>query len=163
MNSLFPRRLVQVCMIATLGFLSQPIAGPLPSMAHAEEASAAIEISGAYARASGMNAKSGAAFMQITNHGTEPQHLIGAKADISRKTELHTHLYDAATGVMRMVHVEEGFEIPAGETLLMERGSHHVMFMGLTEPLENGANFPLTLIFSDHAPVTIDVEVDLSR
>ena len=82
----------------------------------AAPAFADIEIKDAYARAAMPNAKAGAAFMQIVNTGAEDDRLVAASSGIAKKTELHTHVGDA-NGVMKMVHVEEGFPIPAGSTL----------------------------------------------
>jgi len=62
-----------------------------------------------------------------------------------------------------MLHVEEGFAVPAGETLMLARGGKHVMLMGLTAPLENGATVPLTLTFEKAGDITIDVVVDRDR
>jgi copper(I)-binding protein len=64
---------------------------------------------------------------------------------------------------MRMIHVEEGFALPEGGEIRMERGGHHVMLMGLTAPFEQGGTIPLTLIFETSGEVTLDVPVDLER
>jgi copper(I)-binding protein len=64
---------------------------------------------------------------------------------------------------MRMGEVEDGFALPADGEIVMERGGHHVMFMGLTAPFEQGDTIPLTLIFETSGEVTLDVPVDLER
>lgn len=43
-----------------------------------------------------------------------------------------------ARGLMRMMPVEDGMEVPAGGTLLLEPSGHHLAFIGLTEPLKEG-------------------------
>lgn len=125
----------------------------------ATTALAEIAVNDPYARSS--NAMAGAAFMTITNAGGTDDRLIDARADISKRVELHTHIEE--DGVMRMVHVEEGFELPADGAIEMKRGSYHVMFMGLNEPLEQGDTFPLTLVFESGTEMTIDVTVDNER
>ena len=137
-------------------------AAALAGLAFATPALAEIEVHDAYARASTMVSESGAAFMVIHNHGGPDDRLMSARADISERVELHTHLEDQ-NGVMRMVEVEDGFELPADGEILMERGGHHVMFLGLNEPMEQGDTFPLTLVFQQAGEVTIDVVVDLER
>ena len=122
----------------------------------------AIAVMDPYARSSGMMANSGAAFMMIENRSGTDDRLIGASSDVAEKTELHTHKEDEM-GVMRMIHVEEGFEIPAGGTLMMARGGHHVMFLGLSEPMEQGDTVTLTLEFEEAGEVTVEVPVDLER
>lgn len=123
---------------------------------------AAISVEDPYARASRPNAPSGAAFMKITNAGDTDDRLIAAASDIAERVELHTHLEDA-DGVMRMVEVEDGFLIPAGETHMLRRGGDHVMFMGLRQSLENGDIIEVTLTFENAGDMTVQVPVDLDR
>lgn len=121
-----------------------------------------IEIHNAYARAASPNAKAGAAFMMIHSHAETDDRLIGAASPVAARVELHTHIEDD-NGVMRMVHVEEGFALPAGGRVMMKRGGAHVMLMGLNESLTQGRTFPLTLIFEEAGEMTFDIEVDLER
>jgi copper(I)-binding protein len=121
-----------------------------------------IAVDDAYARSSGKSAKAGAAFMMIQNTGETDDRLIGVESDAAARVELHTHQVDDS-GVAKMVHVEEGFVIPAGETHMLKRGGDHVMFMGLTAPFEQGATVPVTLIFENAGEVEIAVPVDLER
>jgi len=128
----------------------------------ASAAQAEIVVSDAYARAASPLAKSGAAFMAITNTGAAPDRLIGVSSDIAARVELHTHVEDAG-GVMRMVEVEDGFEIAPGQTVMLERGGGHVMFMGLTRPMVQGDTVAVTLTFAQAGAVTLEVPVDLQR
>lgn len=121
-----------------------------------------IKISDAYARVSGPSAKSGAAFMIIENAAAADDRLIAATSEVAAKVELHTHTEDAA-GVMQMVHVPEGFVIPAQGQHALARGGDHVMLMGLTGPLAQGDSFKLTLTFQNAGSITLDVPVDLTR
>ena len=80
----------------------------------------------------------------------------------SKVTQLHTHI-DAGDGIMKMTHVEEGFEIKAGEKLMMKRGGHHVMLMGLNDSLDQGETISVTLTFEKAGDVVVDIPVDLER
>ncbi|MEL7211635.1 MAG: copper chaperone PCu(A)C [Pseudomonadota bacterium] len=122
---------------------------------------AKIMVDDPYARSATSMAKSGAAFMGIMNHSDEDDRLIAASSDVAQRVELHTHIED--DGVMRMVEVEEGFEIPAGETVMLKRGGKHVMFMGLNEPFEQGAMIDVTLTFEKAGDVAVQIPVDLER
>lgn len=115
-----------------------------------------------YARVSAKMSSSGAAFMVIENHTGQDDHLVSATSDISEKVELHTHKEDA-NGVMRMIHVEEGFALPKDGMIKMGRGGHHVMFLGLKQPLHNGDMVHVTLEFEKAGPVEVDIPVDLDR
>lgn len=129
----------------------------VPAFAESE-----IEVHDAYAIASRMNAESGAAFMLIHNHGTEDDHLISAASPVADLVQLHTHIMNA-DGVAQMVEVPEGWDIPAGGEIVLERGAEHIMFMGINDPFEDGDIIPLTLTFEKAGEVTVEVEVDLDR
>lgn len=121
-----------------------------------------FEAHDAYARASTGMSQSGAAFMVLYNRGTSDCHITGARSDVAARTELHTHVEDAQ-GVMRMVHVEEGFDLPADGELILERGGNHVMFLGLNRSLAQGDMVNVTFVFADGAEHTVEVPVDLER
>jgi copper(I)-binding protein len=119
-----------------------------------------IMVNDAYARAS--NKMAGAAFMAVMNSAAEDDRLIAVSSDVAKRTELHTHM-ETGDGVMKMMHVEEGFVIPAGETHMLQRGGDHVMFMGLTQELKQGDMVNLTLTFENAGEVIVEVPVDLER
>lgn len=120
-----------------------------------------ITVSEAYARFM-PGAMAGAAFMVIENTGAEDDRLVGAASDIAEKVELHTHKH-GTDGTMQMVHVPEGFVIPAGTTHTLQRGGDHVMFMGLKEHPADGATVHVTLTFEKAGIVELDVPVDSKR
>lgn len=119
-------------------------------------------IKDSYARAAGMSASAGAAFIVIENHTGEDDRLIGASSDIAQRVELHTHIEDA-NGVMKMTHVQEGFPVKAGESITMQRGGRHVMFMGLNGAMAQGDMVTVTLTFEKAGDVVVEVPVDLER
>lgn len=121
-----------------------------------------IMITDPYARSSSPMARSGAAFMEITNHAGEADRLVAASSPISERVELHTHMEDSE-GIMRMIEVEDGFEVPSGETIFLKRGGMHVMFLGLNEEMVQGDMVDLTLVFENAGEIEIEVPVDLER
>lgn len=147
-------------MFKSLAFTGLLIAAPL--MTTATMAAADIVIDDPYARAASPIAKSGAAFFVIENTGPEDDRLVAAAAPIAKRVELHTHTA-GDNGVMRMHEVEGGIPVSAGGEARLERGGLHVMFMGLTQPMEDGGSFPLTLTFEKAGDMTIEVPVDLMR
>lgn len=120
-----------------------------------------IHILDTYARASTPMAKTGAAFMMIENIGDADDRLIGVASPAAQMVQIHTNREEG--GVMKMLHLEEGLPVPAGETVMLQRGGHHIMFMGLSESFEQGKVIPLTLIFEKSGEITVDVPVDLNR
>jgi len=62
-----------------------------------------------------------------------------------------------------MIHVEEGFDLPKDGMIMMGRGGHHVMFLGLKKPLADGDMVHVTLHFEKAGDVEVDLPVDLKR
>lgn len=120
-----------------------------------------ITVSDAYARFM-PGSMAGAAFMTIENTGDSDDRLVDAAAAIAEKVELHTHAH-GSDGTMQMVHVPEGFPIPAHGTHVLERGADHVMFMGLKEMPADGATVHLTLTFEKAGAIELDLPVDNAR
>jgi copper(I)-binding protein len=141
-------------------FLCMPLAvaaSDLPLLAR----SGGILIEDGYARAAGAAARSGAAFMAITNETDSDDRLVAARGDAAQRIELHTHVM--TDGVARMMEVEDGIPLPAGETVMLERGGLHVMFMGLNGPFKAGATVDVTLVFENAGEIEVAIPVDLER
>ncbi|MEI4195827.1 copper chaperone PCu(A)C [Roseovarius sp. E0-M6] len=100
--------------------------------------------------------KSGAGYLSITNAGDVSDRLIEVRADFPH---VSIHKSEEADGVMRMMPVE-AIEIPAGETVTLEPGGFHVMFMGLSDPLEAGQDIPATLIFDKAGEVAVTFAIE---
>ena len=98
----------------------------------------------------------------MINKGEAGDQLIDVRSDVAAKVQLHTHK-EGGDGVMKMMHVEEGFAVPAGETHVLQRGGDHIMFMGLKQALNYGDVVKLTLVFEKAGEVEIEVPVDLER
>lgn len=121
-----------------------------------------IGVHDAYAFSALPGGPTGAAYMLIHNHGSEPDRLVGARSPAAEAVELHTSAEDE-NGVVRMRPVEGGLELRAGSVLLLSRGGAHLMMMGLTDPLEDGEVIPMTLIFEKAGEIAVEVPVDRSR
>lgn len=115
-----------------------------------------------YARSSTPSSVTGAAFLTLMNHSDTDDRLIAARSEAAKRVELHTHEEDS-NGVMKMIHVEEGFAIPAGGTHALKRGGDHLMFMGLAQPLVQGEEIAVTLTFEQAGEVEVMIPVDLER
>ena len=124
----------------------------LPVAAHAE---ASLTLTDGFVRSS--NPKSGAAFMVIGNEGDSECRLTAVLSEAAERAELHTHLEE--DGVMKMVGIDGGIAIPAGQTHRLERGGDHVMLLGLHQPLAEGQTVPLSLDFGDCGTVEAELPV----
>jgi copper(I)-binding protein len=121
-----------------------------------------IMIRDAYVRSSTPSSVTGAAFFMLMNHGSTDDRLVAVASDVASRVEIHTHLEDA-NGVMRMIEVEDGIPVAAGQMHALKRGGDHIMFMGLTEPLVQGEEITVTLIFEQAGEVTVQIPVDHER
>jgi periplasmic copper chaperone A len=128
--------------------------------ARAQEHPPQIHAHDVYARVSGTG--SGAVFFLVHNNGTTDDRLVAVRTEVAARAELHTTLM-TADGVMQMRQIEGGVPLAAGEAHDFARGGDHVMLMGLTGDLADGATFPLTLVFESGAEVTLDVVVENDR
>ncbi|MDR5652102.1 copper chaperone PCu(A)C [Ruixingdingia sedimenti] len=136
-------------------------AAALALSALAAQAHDGLAIKDAYARSAGPGAQTGAAFMVIENHTAADDRLVSAASDAAAKVELHTHREE--NGVMKMVHVEEGFAIPAHGSHALARGGDHVMLMGLTRDLAQGDTITVTLTFETAGEMVVEIPVDNDR
>ena len=128
-----------------------------PALAHGITAGD-LEITHPHIPQPAASAKAAGGFMAITNTGTEIERLIGVESGIAAKSETHESKVDA-NGVGTMEHVD-AIEIPPGQTVNLEHGGYHIMFMGLTGPLTEGEMHKATLIFERAGRVEIEFQID---
>lgn len=121
-----------------------------------------VEVHDPYAVVSRPGAPSGGAYMVIHNHGTTDDHLLSASAPVAQMVQIHENIIDD-DGIAHMRELADGIALPAGGEILLSRGGDHVMFMGITEPFEDGMIIPLTLHFEVAGDLLVEVPVDLSR
>jgi copper(I)-binding protein len=105
-----------------------------------------------------MAGASAAAFMKITNNGSEPDRLVAGRTAIATAIEIH-EVKAGEGGVMQMSPLTEGLEIPAGGTVELKPGGYHVMLFGIMQDLNPGFTYELTLVFERAGEVTITVPV----
>jgi copper(I)-binding protein len=116
-----------------------------------------VSVENQWSRTSPNMTTAGVAYFEIT--ASETDRLIGAAVDpsIAAKVELHeTSMNDEGAMMMQPV---PAIDLPAGETVKLEPGGLHIMLMQLTEPLETGQTYILTLQFAESDDQEIEVEV----
>ncbi len=128
----------------------------MPAFAHD-----GVHINNPYARVMGGVGASGAVFFEIENHQDSDDRLLSAASDVADMVQLHTHKEEG--GVMKMVHVPEGFIVPALGFHSLARGGDHVMLMGLKSELKNGDVVDLTLTFEKAGAVAVQAVIDNAR
>ncbi|MCX8231959.1 MAG: copper chaperone PCu(A)C, partial [Alphaproteobacteria bacterium] len=78
--------------------------------------------------------------------GQEAVTVTGISSESAERAQLHTTVRDGDVTRMRSL---ESIAIAPGETLVLQPGGMHIMFMGVDEPLRPGMQVDLTLTLSN--------------
>jgi periplasmic copper chaperone A len=116
-----------------------------------------ISVTNAWARATPPGAKTGAAYVTVTNSGTAPDRLLSVSTPAAGVAQLHTTIND--NGVMKMRPVA-GLDLKPGASLTLKPGGYHLMLMELKQPLKEGDHFSLVLDFAKAGRVETEVKVE---
>lgn len=105
----------------------------------------ALDVKGAWARATVQGQKATGAFMTLT--ANETGKLVGVSSPVAGVVEVHEMKMEG--DVMRMRAVEGGLDLAAGQAVELKPGGYHVMLMDLKLPLQKDTTIPMTLVFKD--------------
>lgn len=100
----------------------------------------------------------GAVYMRITNGSAADDALIDAVVPGCGTVELHQIIMDGDVMSMRQVEGNR-IPIPAGQTVMLERGGLHVMCIGKTGEFTVGQSVPVTLTFETAGQMEVAAEV----
>ncbi len=114
-----------------------------------------LTIEDGYIRVPSPGASMAAAY--LTLQGPTADRLVSAEIEGVGITELHT-VHRDENGVMRMRPVE-GYDLPAGGTVVLEPGGNHLMLMGITQPLEAGETRTATFTFESGVETVVELAV----
>ena len=117
-----------------------------------------IEIKHPWARATPKGATVAGGYLKLINTGTARDRLIGGSTAAAGKFEIHEMSMDG--GVMKMRPLPNGLEIKPGATVELKPGSYHLMFVGLTQPFEQGKRVKGTLQFEKAGTVEVEYAVE---
>lgn len=118
----------------------------------------ALAIEGAWTRATAEGAKVAAGYLTLRNTSASADTLLSVSTPAAERGEIHD-MTMTDDGVMRMRHLADGLEIPAGGTVELKPAGMHLMFLGLKERLVEGGTLPVTLTFKSGAVMTIALPV----
>ena len=104
----------------------------------------------------GANA-TGALYMIIKNNSDKADKLFKVETDAAGMAQIHLSAVDA-NGVASMNEVDN-IAIPAGGTIELKSGGHHVMLMNLKRDLKVGDTVTFTLTFQNAGVLTIAAPV----
>ncbi|MEO1066126.1 MAG: copper chaperone PCu(A)C [Pseudomonadota bacterium] len=116
-----------------------------------------IHIHDAWTRATVKTARVGGGYLAIVNTGDAPDRLVSVSTDAANRSEIHE--MKLVDNVMRMRPLNAGLEIPPGGEIVLKPGAEHVMFMGLTEQLQEGKTVTATLTFEKAGAIEVVFDI----
>jgi copper(I)-binding protein len=117
---------------------------------------AQVEVKDAWMRATVQHQKAAGAFMRLT--AAQTMRVIQVTSPVAAVAEIHE--MKLVDNVMRMRPVA-ALDLPAGQTVELKPGGHHVMLQDLKQTIKEGDVVPLTLVLegSDGKRTNVDVKV----
>jgi copper(I)-binding protein len=100
-----------------------------------------------------------AAYFSVTNDGSEDIRLLSVTAEGVGEASIHQTIVE--NNIARMEEVEDGLLIPAGETVELAPGGHHVMLMDLAQALVEGETLALSLTFDNELVLTVEAPITM--
>lgn len=143
-------------MLKTISLALAAACLSLPALAH-EYTLGDLQIIHPHIPAPAASAKVAGGYVSFANGGAEADRLVSVKADFAM-AELHKSEV-GADGMARMIQ-QDFIEVPANGSAALERGGLHIMFMDLSQPLTEGTNVPVTLVFEKAGEITVDFAVE---
>lgn len=117
------------------------------AMAHGSKAGG-LRIDHLYATPTAAAQTTGAVYLiGIRNTGRTQDRLLSATTPVAQRVEIHRMQLQGDVMQMRAV---PALDLPAGASVPLRHGSvngHHLMLLGLKNPLKDGDRFPVTLTF----------------
>ncbi len=103
-----------------------------------------------------MGTSSLAGYLVIKNTGSTDDQLMSASADFAGMVMLHKSVVDS-NNVATMQEVQS-IDIPAGQTVTLQPGGFHIMFMNLKSIPQVGTKVALILVFQKAGTITVQAD-----
>ena len=117
-----------------------------------------LQIQHPWSRATPKGATVAGGYMKIVNTGSTSDRLIGGSTVAAPKFEIHEMSMQG--GVMKMRMLPNGIEIRPGQTVELKPGGYHLMFVGVTAPLQQGKPVKGTLEFEKAGKIEVEYAVE---
>lgn len=98
-----------------------------------------------------------AGYMHLMNHTTQPETLVGARAEGVERIEIHDMV--EVDGVMQMRPVEGGVPLAVDGMATFQPGGKHLMFFGVSRPWAEGETVPVTLVFESGTEAVVEFRI----
>lgn len=127
-----------------------------PAVGHDFQAGS-ITINHPWSRATPPAAPVAGGYLTLTNDGGMVDRLVSISSSLSERVEIHESA--VSNGVASMRPVPNGVEIGAGETVELQPGGMHIMFMKPSRFLKAGEWFAAKLTFEQAGTVEVEFAV----
>lgn len=131
---------------------------PTPQAAAGDDGHASgIAVASPWLRETPPGAPVAGGFLTLQNPSSDDDRLLAVESALAQRVEIHVMRDEG--GVARMRELADGLPLPAGATVELQPGGHHLMFIQPQRPLQAGEQVDATLVF-EHAgrvPVTFEV------
>ncbi|WP_137934950.1 copper chaperone PCu(A)C [Mesorhizobium comanense] len=124
----------------------------LPGMAH-EFPAGAISISHPWSRVTPPAAAVAAGYLTITNIGTKPDRLLSVESSWATRVEIHQSTVE--DGVAKVRPVVGGLDVASGQSIALQPGGLHMMFIEPDRGFVAGDRVPARLRFAKAGVVEI--------
>lgn len=115
-----------------------------------------LNVEGAFVRLSAVSGNPSAAYFSL-NGGPTADRLVSVSSPMAIRTELHDTKMEG--GMMKMMPLTDGLEVPAKSEIAFASGGKHVMLYDVSPKVAVGGKMPLVLNFSSGAKVETQAEV----
>lgn len=138
-------------------FFAAAVAFATAAHAHAYELGD-LTIDHPWSRATPAAAPVGAGYLTIINKGKTADRLVSGTSTVSARVEIHDMAI--VDGVMRMRALDQGIVVPPGGKIEFKPGGHHIMLIGLKQPIAKDSTFKGTLTFEKAGTIEIEYKVE---
>ncbi len=107
-------------------------------------------------------ARAAALYMEISNHCDSNEKLVKVTSEAAARLALHG-TETGSDGVATMHSIDNGLEVPANGSLVLQPGGLHVMLMGLAEIPRQDQVLEFRLQFDTSGEISIKAPVTLTR
>jgi len=118
----------------------------LSPIAYAATTAESIMVDNVVARATPPGQKQSAIYLTLYNTSDKWHQLVNVTSPEAAQIQLHTTV--EKEGVYSMKRLET-IDLPPKKAVKLVPGATHIMVIGLSNPLREGDNIPITLIFED--------------
>lgn len=119
-----------------------------PAVAHPGHNEGSITVHDAYARAMPPNAPSAGGYITLTNSGSVDDVLLMVTSPAAGEVQVHETIME--NDMMLMGPIDGELAVPAGQSVTLQPGGMHLMFLDVAEPFTEGDEVTILLHF-EHA------------